>query len=78
MLNYRFAEKDDINNIKNLLLKNDLPIEGVDQFYKDFIVAENDKLVGAIGIEIYDQAALFRSLVVDQVLSFTKDWKSFN
>ena len=66
MLNYRFAIKEDINNIKNLLQENDLPVEGVDQFYKDFIVAENGPLVGAVGLEIYDQAALFRSLVVNQ------------
>ena len=66
MLTYRFATKKDVPAIIGLLQKNDLPIEGVAQFYKDFILAENDRLIGAVGLEIYDQDALFRSLVVDK------------
>ncbi len=65
MLNYRFAKKEDVNNIKKLLLENDLTVDGVEQFYKDFIIAENGHLIGTVGLEIYEKNALFRSLVVD-------------
>ena len=54
MLKYRFAKKEDVNELKKLLEKNDLPVEGVEQFYKDFIVAENGNLVGAVGLEVYE------------------------
>ncbi len=67
MLKYRFAKLEDVVPIKNLLEKNDLPIDGVERHFKDFIVVENNAvLIGAVGLEIYEKSALFRSLVVDQ------------
>lgn len=66
MLNYRFANKEDVNQIVSLLHENDLPTAGVENHYKDFIIAQKeDTLIGAVGLEIYSKNALFRSLAVD-------------
>ena len=53
MLNYRFAKKEEVNNIKKLLLENDLPVEGVEQFSKNFIATWNGNLIGAVWLEKY-------------------------
>ena len=77
MLKYRFARLEDVIPIKNLLEGNGLPIEGVELHFKDFIIAKNnDDLIGAVGLEIYEKAALFRSLVVDQKYRSLKVGKS--
>lgn len=67
MPEYRFATRDDVPKIETLLRKNKLPTDGVEKHFSNFIIAvENDKPVGAVGLEIYDETALFRSLVVDR------------
>lgn len=66
MPEYRFAQNEDVQKIATLLLENDLPVEGVDQHFNDFIVAdEKGQLIGSVGLEVYGQYALFRSLAVD-------------
>lgn len=67
MPEFRFAKKEDIHKIESLLRENELPTDGVEKHFNNFIIAEvNDKTVGAVGMEIYGTTALFRSLVVDQ------------
>ena len=59
------ATAADVEGIKRLLEVNDLPLEGVDQHWKTFIVArDGDALVGCGGSEAYSNAALIRSIAV--------------
>jgi amino-acid N-acetyltransferase len=56
------AERD---SIRALLCEEQLPVDDLDQSTVEFLVADDDgKLVGAIGLERYDEHALLRSLVV--------------
>jgi len=55
----------DVDAIKQLLLDNDLPIEGVDEHWKTFVVArDGERFVGCGGSEVYSNAALIRSIAV--------------
>jgi amino-acid N-acetyltransferase len=49
-----------------LLQKNNLPTEDISGATKLFAAADNDEVVGTIGIEFYKGAALLRSLVVTE------------
>jgi amino-acid N-acetyltransferase len=61
----RKARNSDLGPVESLLAANDLPIDGVRDNFESFIVAvDNDAIVGAIGLEKYDSAALLRSAVV--------------
>ncbi|HEY1951426.1 MAG TPA: arsenic resistance N-acetyltransferase ArsN2 [Gemmatimonadaceae bacterium] len=61
----RNAEQSDLAAVENLLASNDLPLEGVRENFSRFVVAEEDgSIVGAIGLEVFDSAALLRSAVV--------------
>lgn len=67
MPEFRFAQNEDVQKIANLLRENDLPVQGVDQHFSDFIIAtENSQLIGSVGLEVYGPYALFRSLAVDR------------
>ena len=56
------AERD---SIRALLCEEQLPVDDLDQSTIEFLVADDGgNLVGAIGLERYDQHALLRSLVV--------------
>lgn len=60
------ATTDDIPVIKQLLVANDLPTEGVDDHWKTFIVArDGEEIVGCGGAEAHKLAALIRSVAVD-------------
>ena len=60
------ATFEDVAAIKQLLEINDLPLEGVDDHWKTFVVArEGETLVGCGGAEAYRNAALIRSIAVD-------------
>ena len=62
----RAAVSDDLTAIEDLLRASQLPVSGVASAIGHFIVAElHGKLVGAIGMELYETAALLRSAVVD-------------
>ena len=59
------ATAADVDEIKTLLVANDLPTAGVDEHWKTFIVArDGDRLVGCGGAEAYQFAALIRSIAV--------------
>jgi amino-acid N-acetyltransferase len=59
------AKANDIDAIKSMLRANDLPVEGVDDHWKTFLIArDGEKVVGVGGAEAYQFAALIRSIVV--------------
>jgi len=59
---------DDVQLIKDLLSKEDLPVSGVEDHIDNFLsLSINGVLIGAVGLEIYDDKALLRSLVVDKL-----------
>jgi len=62
----RAATAADVDAIKQLLETNALPLAGVDDHWKTFVVArDGDALVGCGGSEAYSNAALIRSIAVD-------------
>ncbi|HET9776602.1 MAG TPA: arsenic resistance N-acetyltransferase ArsN2 [Gemmatimonadaceae bacterium] len=64
-MNLRSATVEDLTAVEELLASNDLPRDGVRENFADFVVAEDrGSIVGAIGLELFDSAALLRSAVV--------------
>jgi len=60
------ARAADVDAIKQLLEVNELPLEGVDDHWKTFVVArDGETLVGCGGSEAYSNAALIRSIAVE-------------
>ena len=63
----RAASAADYDAVVRLLHEADLPLAGLPPGLPDFLVAEeNGQVVGAIGLEVYGDAALLRSAVVDE------------
>ncbi|MFQ5629007.1 MAG: arsenic resistance N-acetyltransferase ArsN2 [bacterium] len=61
----RSAKESDYVAIEKLLQSVDLPIEGVKEYLQHFIIMENDgKMIGVVGLEVYGNKALLRSLAV--------------
>lgn len=60
----RRATSGDFNSIRQLLIKCGLPTAGVERNITNFFVAISDSVVGVIGMEYYEQAALIRSLAI--------------
>jgi amino-acid N-acetyltransferase len=59
------ARADDLPVIKQLLVANKLPTEGIDEHWRTFIVArDGDEIVGCGGSEAHQLAALIRSVAV--------------
>ncbi|MGZ5442583.1 MAG: arsenic resistance N-acetyltransferase ArsN2 [Thermoanaerobaculia bacterium] len=59
------ASAEDVEAIKQLLLESALPVAGVDDHWKTFLVArDGDAMVGCGGAEAYQFAALIRSIAV--------------
>jgi amino-acid N-acetyltransferase len=59
------ATQADVDAIKQLLVANDLPVAGVDDHWKTFVVArEGEQVVACGGSEAYRNAALIRSIAV--------------
>src|SRR6266571_5154154 len=59
------ATAADVEAIKALLTENDLPVAGVDDHWKTFVIArDGQKVVGCGGSEAYSFAALIRSIAV--------------
>jgi amino-acid N-acetyltransferase len=53
--------------VKRLLLANRLPVEGVPDSLQHFLVAfDGQKVVGAVGLEVFGDYALLRSAVVGE------------
>jgi amino-acid N-acetyltransferase len=60
------AKAEDIDAIKRLLTQSELPIAGVDDHWKTFIVArDGNRIVACGGSEAYQFAALIRSIAVE-------------
>lgn len=60
----KLAEQEDFLQIHELLSKNGLPIVGVDSGNGKYYIAGDQELMGVIGVEHYQTAALLRSLAV--------------
>ena len=61
----RTAEPEDLPAVERLLRASGLPFDGVPENFDSFVVAEEeDAIVGTIGLELFDSAALLRSAVV--------------
>ena len=61
------ASASDLAGIKALLTASGLPVAGVEEHWKTFIVARDGQtLVGCGGAEAYQFAALIRSVAVDE------------
>jgi amino-acid N-acetyltransferase len=60
------ARRGDLAPVLRLLEAAGLPVVGVAEHFGSFLVARRgEAVVGAVGLEVYGAAALFRSLVVD-------------
>lgn len=65
-LSIRNAVQADYDSVARLLESASLPTLGVADHFSNFLVAENGSgIVGAIGLEVYDDVGLLRSAVVD-------------
>lgn len=68
----RNARQADYPHVARLLQASSLPTAGVAGHFGNFLVAENgDDIVGAIGLEVYDDVGLLRSAVVESSLQNT-------
>ena len=64
-LRIRWATAEDEKQIKDLLAGADLPFDDIHTHLHNFLVArQDDVIVGTVGIEIYGEIGLLRSLVV--------------
>jgi amino-acid N-acetyltransferase len=60
------AKEDDLAPIKAMLAASELPVEGVDEHWKTFVIArDGGRVAGCAGSEAYRNAALIRSVAVD-------------
>ena len=68
-IEYRAAERSDLQSIRELLAQSQLPLEGVDECIENFIVAEaSGSIVGSISIERHGNYGLLRSAAVSKPL----------
>ena len=59
------AIAQDLPEVLKLLKLVDLPIEGVKEHFQNFFIVRKDKMtVGCVGIEIYENVGLLRSLAI--------------
>ncbi|MCI0417048.1 arsenic resistance N-acetyltransferase ArsN2 [bacterium] len=66
-LSVRFAKPEDFEDIRNLLKSTQLPFEDVETGNGHFLLAKReDQLVGCVGLQIYGDDGLLRSLVVNE------------
>ena len=64
--NIRPATTDDLPRVERLLTASELPLTGVRESLRDFLVAEADgDIVGVAGLEVCCDDALLRSVAVD-------------
>jgi amino-acid N-acetyltransferase len=61
----RPASEEDIARVVTLLKEADLPLDGL-QNTKLYVLEHEGSVVGAVGVESYDDVVLLRSLVVDR------------
>lgn len=66
-IQFRRALKNDREKVISLLDENSLPVDDIDLSIQKFIIAVyNSRVIGSIGIEIYGENALLRSLAVQK------------
>ena len=66
----RTARPDDFSAIRKLLIRVELPVEGVDESLASFVVALADnRVIGTAGVERHGDYGLLRSVAVDP------DWR---
>ena len=56
---------EDLQEIKQLLQQNKLPVEDIADLSHFFIAKKGKKIAGVIGLEVYNQYGLLRSMVTD-------------
>ena len=67
----RQATKDDLQQVRLILENSNLILQGIEDIIDDFIVLhDEDSLHGCVGLEVYGDVALLRSLAVK--LAFQK------
>ena len=60
------AQPHDLPVVLELLRRADLPVEGVADHFRNFVVVRDDAcVVGAAGLEVCGEDGLLRSVVVD-------------
>ena len=63
----RTATAEDLPRVLSLLGRTQLPTEGLAEALPDFILAESEgRLVGVVGLELYQESALLRSAAVEE------------
>ena len=63
------ANPRDLPEVRMLLERHHLPLDGVDEHMQTMVVARDDsRVVGAAALEFYADGALLRSVVVDPAL----------
>ena len=62
------SKPEDIQPILDLLKRENLPVKGVEKYLGNFLsLYSNELLIGTVGLEIYGNKALLRSLAVDKL-----------
>lgn len=63
------ADERDLGAVRDLLEQQHLPLDGVDDHVGTMVVArDGGRVVGAAAVELYDDGALLRSVVVDTTM----------
>ena len=63
------ARSQDVPDVKLLLQRLHLPVDGIDQHAQTLLVArDNGRVVGSAALELYADGALLRSVAVDPAL----------
>ena len=62
--NITLAEQGDFLQLHEILIKNGLPIAGVDFGKGNYYIASGQELMGIIGVEQYGRAVMLRSLAI--------------
>jgi amino-acid N-acetyltransferase len=61
----KLASEKDLVEIRDLIKANNLPAEDISEHVHNFLILEKDhNVIGCIGIEIYNETGLMRSLAV--------------
>lgn len=62
----RIAKHGELEKVLRLLQRLDLPIDGVEEHFDEFLVFEEQgRVMGAVGLEVYGAVGLLRSLAVE-------------
>lgn len=64
-MNYREAVEEDIKQIKSLLEECNLPVNDINEYIDNFVIAvQNNDIIGVGGYEKYGEIVLIRSIAV--------------